>query len=148
MNLRRLVVGLGLAIATSAAPLHADEGLLRVQGVWATSDAVLDASATLWEGSALYLLASGRGALVGAGPLRDCDGQRCAPRIGVPFRLLPDAAGWRLVVDGASVHMSLSQDADGRGLLLQLADGKQLRLQRRSTELPAELQRELGAYRE
>jgi hypothetical protein len=148
VSFRRLVVGLGLAIATSAAPLGADEGIARLQGVWATSESVLDDRATIWEGSALYLLANGRGALVGAGPLRDCDGQRCAPRIGVPFRLLADASGWRLAVDGASVQMRLSQDADGRGVLLQLADGKQLRLQRRSTELPEQLQRELGADRE
>ncbi len=115
-------------------------------GVWATADSVFN-GLVLHGGTALYLDVDGKGALVGAPlPVRQCDDQPCAPRIGIPLRATATDSGILAVLtDGKNTKEILfAFEAPSKILLFSQGPNQTLRLVRREAELPPAMRGELN----
>ncbi len=147
----RLFIFLFLFAFSSARALSADLPKELV-GVWASPASEFERE-SLIGGVALYLLGSGKAALVGAPlPVRRCeDGRICTPIIGAGGTVTYDAASGRLTLVLGDGRQDRTVQADYRAtdasILLQGEPGNPTRLLRRSVDIPVQLADKLNTSR-
>jgi hypothetical protein len=149
--MKRRVAGFAiLALLMHCAGGYAQNRLPAVyEGVWSTPDSVFSGN-RLWGGIAVYISEDGAGALVGAPlPVQRCDGNPCAPIIGMRFDAHVESDPNTLLIkldDGGPTRAGVGFTYDPQVDTITLQFGERGKvLHRMARALPAEIDKALHA---
>lgn len=140
---------LALLLALAAVPARGAELPEALVGVWASAESEFE-DGRLVGGVALYVMKTGKAALVGA-PLpvgRCADGRLCTPIVGALATLSYDPETHRLAIRQQAQTLSATHELAPGTISWEATPGQPVRLQRRSATLPAAVETLLSATKD